>query len=147
MEVEIKIDPKVTATKISVITNEVTPEITKIIEMLKQKPYKIASYDSENEIILLEPDEIYKFYAEDQNVFALLREKIVKVKHRLYELEILFSGTSFVRVSNSEIVNFDKAKSLDMSMTGTIGIHLDNGKKSYVSRRFMKKIKEHLKIK
>ena len=53
-------------------------------------------------------------------------------------------NSKFVRISNSEIVNLKKVKSLDLSFVGTICMELSNGTVSYVSRRYVSKIKKVL---
>ena len=60
---------------------------------------------------------------------------------RLYELEERLDNR-FVRISNSEIVNLKKVKSLDLSFVGTICMELSNGEVSYVSRRYVSKMKK-----
>ena len=62
---------------------------------------------------------------------------------RLYELEERLDNR-FVRISNSEIVNLKKVKSLDLSFVGTICMELSNGEVSYVSRRYVSKMKKIL---
>ncbi len=52
----------------------------------------------------------------------------------------------FVRISNSEIVNLKKVKNFDLSITGTICVELANDTKTYVSRRYVSKIKKVLGI-
>ena len=63
---------------------------------------------------------------------------------RLYEAEERMDSSKFVRISNSEIVNLKKVKSLDLSFVGTICMELSNGTVSYVSRRYVSKIKKVL---
>jgi DNA-binding LytR/AlgR family response regulator len=72
------------------------------------------------------------------------RDNAIEVHHRLYELEEMLEGTSFIRISNSEIVNFDTVTSLDMGLTGTIELSTVDGRKYYVSRRYMREIKDYL---
>ena len=48
---------------------------------------------------------------------------------------------NFVRISNSEIVNIDKIIRLDMGLAGTIRIRLEGEIDSYVSRRYVSKVK------
>ena len=54
------------------------------------------------------------------------------------------SGRRFVRISHSEIVNLRKVTALDLSLTGTIRMTLTGGVTVYVSRRYVKKMKEVL---
>ena len=60
------------------------------------------------------------------------------------EAEERLDNSKFVRISNSEIVNLKKVKSLDLSFVGTICMELSNGTVSYVSRRYVSKIKKVL---
>ena len=68
-----------------------------------------------------------------------------EVKLRLYELEEVLDSGSFVRISNSEIINLRRITAVDLSMTGTIRMTLEHEVTTYVSRRYVKKIKETLK--
>ena len=53
-------------------------------------------------------------------------------------------GSIFVRISNSEIVNLKKVRSIDLSFVGTICMEMTDGEVSYVSRRYVSKIKKIL---
>ena len=50
----------------------------------------------------------------------------------------------FVRISNSEIINLKKVRHFDLQLAGTICVSLLDGSTSYVSRRYVAKIKEIL---
>ena len=65
---------------------------------------------------------------------------------RLYELEERLDAARFVRISNGEIVNLERVTAVDLSLSGTICMTLDGTVKAYVSRRYMKKIKETLHL-
>ena len=66
-------------------------------------------------------------------------------KHKNNKLENVLSE-KFVRISNSEIVNFSKVQSLDFKIIGTIVLKFYTDRYTYVSRRYVKKIKEYLNI-
>ena len=57
---------------------------------------------------------------------------------------VLHLDHAFVRISNSEIINLKKVKSFDLSFAGTICVTLSNGQTTYVSRRYVSKIKQVL---
>ena len=65
---------------------------------------------------------------------------------RLYEMEQRLDSNFFVRISNSDIINLRKVKGFDLSFAGTICVTLSNGTVTYVSRRFVAKIKQLLGI-
>ena len=66
------------------------------------------------------------------------------LRMRLYEVEERFRRSSFVRISNSEIINLKTVRSFDLCLAGTIRVALKNGEAAYVSRRYVGKIKEAL---
>ena len=65
-------------------------------------------------------------------------------KDMFKELEEILPKKNFFRISNSEIINFDKVKKIDFKIYGNFVIHFYSGKTSYASRRYIKKIKEFL---
>ena len=95
----------------------------------------------------LDPGEVLRFYGEDKEVRAqALGGAVYTVCLRLYELEERLDRRTFVRVSHSEIVNWKRVTALDLSLSGTIRVTLEGGVVTYVSRRYVKKIKEVLGI-
>ncbi|WP_195267359.1 LytTR family DNA-binding domain-containing protein [Eubacterium sp. 1001713B170207_170306_E7] len=144
MDVEIKIDPALQKPCVIICTNALTAEISALAERLSASHPSMITAVSGGRIYLLDRKEIFRFYTEDQKTFVRCREQTYRVKHRLYELEDLLSGSSFVRISNSEIVNFSHVTSLDTSISGTISLRMTNGDKAFVSRRYVSRIKKYL---
>ena len=79
-------------------------------------------------------------------VSAQTGQDVYPFRLRLYELEERLDRTRFARISSGEIVNLDRVTSLDLSLSGTIRMTLDGGIQTYVSRRYVKKIKETLHL-
>ncbi len=93
---------------------------------------------------LLSPGRIVRIYAESKKVFVRTAEECYEVKDRLYVLEEQLKEQKFVRISNSELVNVQQIAQLDMSYAGTIRMQMRNGDVTFVSRRYMRKIKDVL---
>ena len=93
---------------------------------------------------ILSPDDIIRIYAEDGKIFASVKSKEYILRQRLYELEEQLNKYSFVRISNSEIINLKKVRNFDLSLSGTICVTLSDGTATYVSRRYVSKIKKIL---
>ncbi len=146
MEVEIRLEPGRAEPKVVILAGEVTAQVTDLARRLGAGESRFLPGYREDHVILVEPEDIVRVYAGGQQVFARLEGETVTLRLRLYELEERWKGTSIVRVSHSELVNFDKVKSLDLSMAGTISLRLTNGESAYVSRRYMGKIKAYLGI-
>ena len=146
MQVEVKIDSSVTEPKIIVLTNKMDDEVNAILQKLSEEtPQMIAGFQ-DNMLRILEQSEIYRVYAGSGKVFAVTEQGEYVLRLRLYELEDRLDKKSFVRISNSEIINLKKAKNFDLSFSGTICVELLNGTVTYVSRRYVSKIKQVLGV-
>lgn len=146
MKIEIKIDEGCAEPKIIIVTNRVTEEINEIVKRLAGvQSQMIAGFQGE-QVLMLEPNQIYRIYASDGKVYAEAELGTYFLRLRLYEMEQRLANQSFVRISNSEIINLKKVKGFDLNFTGTICVSLSNGTVTYVSRRYVAKIKQLLGI-
>lgn len=146
MKIEIVIDKHCPEAKVIIVTSEVTSEINELVKRLSEaQPAFLLGYRDEK-VELLQPETILRVYSDQQKVFAQTEQDTYSLRLRLYEAEEKLPGTHFIRISNSEIVNFRKVKNLDMSLNGTICIVFASGARSYVSRRYVAKIKNYLGI-
>lgn len=144
MKIEIKIDEDCTETKIIVVTSKVSEEVNEIVKRLSsEQPQMIAGFKDE-QATMLEPNQIYRVYASDGKVYAEAENGTHLLRLRLYEAEQRLAKCSFVRISNGEIINLKKVKGFDLSFAGTICVSLSNGTVTYVSRRYVAKIKQLL---
>lgn len=145
MKIEVKLDENCTETKVTVVAEKMTDEVTALLQRLSEGPQAIVGYD--NDVAsLLDPADIVRIYATAGKVFAVIDKKEYALKLRLYEAEVRLDGKGFVRISNSEIINIKKSKKFDLSTAGTICVSLSNGDISFVSRRYVTKIKKTLGI-
>ena len=144
MKIEIKIDEDCTETKIVVVTSKVTEEVNEIVKRLSsEQPQMIAGFKDE-QATMLEPNQIYRVYASEGKVYAEAENGTHLLRLRLYEAEERLAKCSFVRISNGEIINLKKVKGFDLSFAGTICVSLSIGTVTYVSRRYVAKIKQLL---
>lgn len=101
---------------------------------------------SDQKYYVLEPKDIYWFYAEDRKVIAQTTKGILEIKSRLYELETKLQSDRFVRFSKSTLANLQHVTSFEMSFSGSMCAHFSNGMKEYVSRKYVPLIKEAFNI-
>ncbi len=146
MQVEIKIDSSYTEPKIVITTAVVTEEINDIVRKLSEDTPQIISGSKEDKIEVIEQDDLIRIYANSGKVLAVTNKGEYTLRLRLYEIEKRLNPRQFVRISNSEIVNLKKVNNFDLSFTGTICVKLSNGTVTYVSRRYVPKIKKILGI-
>lgn len=146
MQIEIKFEAEQLEPKVIVVADKMTDEVNSIIKKLSEtSPVVLVGYKDEK-LEILENDDIIRIYAMDGKTIALTEKSEYVLKQRLYELEEKMQVDRFVRISNSEIVNLKKVKNFDLSLVGTICIVFKNGMKTYVSRRYVSKIKQVLGI-
>ena len=87
-----------------------------------------------------------RIYLNSGKVVAVTDKGEYILRLRLYEIEKLLLTDQFIRISNSEIINLKKVNNFDLSFTGTICVKLSNGITTYVSRRYVPKLKKILGI-
>ena len=146
MEIEIKIDNSRKEPKIIIVTDKITDEINTILKKLAAESPPILTGFRNNQLEVLEQSEILRIYAEGGKVLAATKDGEYTLRQRLYELEAQLEQQHFIRISNSEIINLKKAKKFDLSYTGTIRVILADDSVSYVSRRYVSKIKKVLGV-
>ncbi len=146
MQVEIKIDSGQKTPKIIVLTDKMTDEVAAIVKKLSDEtPQMIAGFQGDT-LRILEPLQILRIYAATGRVYAVTEHGEYILRARLYEVEERLDSGTFARISNSEIVNLRKVQSFDLSLAGTISVLLTNGTMTYVSRRYLGRIKNLIGI-
>ncbi|MGN0651142.1 MAG: LytTR family DNA-binding domain-containing protein [Oscillospiraceae bacterium] len=146
MDIEIKIDHEYKLPKVIVLTDKVTDEVNAIISRLSEEAPKVITGFREDMLRIIEPDEIKRIYSSSGKVYAETADGVYTLRQRLYEMEERLDNSRFVRISNSEIINLQKVKSFDMNLVGTICVSFTDCGATYVSRRYVTKIKKILGV-
>ncbi len=144
MKVTLKLRPGLEEPEIVILAGAESQrlrELARELEGLDVSP--IAAAQGER-AVMLEPEQVLRFFTDGRGVSAQTAQGTYSVRERLYELEGRLDPRRFVRISNSEIVNLKKVTGLDLSLTGTIRMELGKDAVCYVSRRYVKKIKQAL---
>ncbi len=146
MKVEIRIVPEREETAVVIETPARTAQVEKLAARLSALTPEMPPLWQGDRVVRCAAADILRFYAEDKGVFAQLADgRVCAARLRLYELEQQLDGHTFVRISQSEIVNLKRVTALDLSLSGTIQMTLAGGAAvCYASRRYVKKIKNAL---
>jgi DNA-binding LytR/AlgR family response regulator len=144
VKLKFDIDPNYLEPEIIVRASEVTDEIKEMVQRLSVTQQKLLAGFADDRVQVLDIAEIIRIYSLNKKVFAQTMSGEFLVRMRLYELEERLDKTLFVRISNSEIVNLKAIRKIDLSFAGTIAIILSNDGTSYVSRRYISKLKQAL---
>ena len=143
MKVELHIDPAQPELSVVLRAPARTEEVEALLALLTAESGTLLGFRG-GTAVPLPPEAILRFYGEDKEVRAETLDGVYTMRQRLYALEERLTGRRFVRISHSEIVNLDQVTALDLSLTGTIRMTLRGGAVTYVSRRYVKRIKEVL---
>lgn len=144
MEIEVRLDKNCAKPKITIHAAEMNDEIQDLLKKLtKPNISKIVGHQKEIATIL-KPEDLIRIYTEKQKVIAETISEKYLLKHRLFELENSLPQKDFLRISNSEIINLQQIKNLDLGSSGTICINMKNNTVVYASRRYVSKIKINL---
>lgn len=146
MQIEIEIDSSIREPKLILVTNQMTEELQELVNRLSAEKPSVITGMKDDRLKVLEPSELIRIYASGGKVFAVTTQGEYVVRLRLYEMEERLDRQSFVRISHSEIVNLKKVKGFDLSFAGTICVELMDGTVTYVSRRYVARIKKVLGI-
>ncbi len=146
MQLEVKIDSSCIEPKVIILTASVTEEVNAILNRLSNQTPQIISGSKDNKIEVIEESDLIRIYASSGKVFAVTQKGEYTLRLRLYEIEERLPTHQFVRISNSEIINLKNVNNFDLSLTGTICVKLTNGTITFVSRRYVPKLKKILGI-
>jgi len=146
MQLEVKIDSSCIEPKVIIFTASMTEDVNIILNKLSDQAPPIISGSKDNKIEVIEQADLIRIYASSGKVFAVTHKGEYALRLRLYEIEERLPPHQFVRISNSEIINLKNVNNFDLSFTGTICVKLANDTITYVSRRYVSKLKKILGI-
>ena len=144
MKVEWNLQPHLDEPTVVIHAREKTDALLELEQQLLGLHLSPIPAEDGTRTLLLQPEDIIRFYTDAKSVLAQTKEQTCTVHLRLYELEERLDHHTFVRISNSEIINLKQITALDLKLSGTIRITLKGGVVTYASRRYVKKIKEAL---
>lgn len=146
MNIEVKIDKNYSTPQVIILSNKMTNEVSALVNKISNITQKTLQTYKDHKLYILNQDEIESIYSENGKVYVRCSNEVYSTQNRLYEIENLLDCNSFIRISNSEIINFDKVKNIDFKIIGTLIFNFKSGNKAYSSRRYIPKIKKFLEI-
>ena len=105
---------------------------------------KIISCKKENEEYSVPANEIYYMESVDKKGFIYTGTDVYQTSHRLLELEKMLSGSGFVRVSRSVIINVDKLKGIKNLPNSKLEAILINDERICVNKNYLNDIRDVL---
>ena len=146
MKVELQIKETYEEEKLIVQTPQPTEKVQKVIEFVENLDQKETIKGKiDDQVYLIKVSKIQRFYIENRKVLAETASQTYSIDLRLYQvLDIL--PTTFIQISQSEIVNIDAISHLKLTPNGLVEIFLKNESYTYSTRRYLKTNKEKLEL-
>ena len=142
MKVTVDISPEYKEPYAVIHTDKVTDEIQRMIDIFSINEAPITALQNEEDIIVLQPKEIYMIRVENGDT-VIYGEKKYRSRKRLYELGAQL-GAQFMQISKSTLVNLSYLDSIEPGFSGTLLLKLRNGSSDYVSRTYLPAFKKYL---
>lgn len=149
MKVEINIDRSVEKVNVLITAQErdrMVDALYKHITEFGKKSLETLTAYRDDIARIVDVADIFRIFTGNQKVYIQTCQGEYIIRYRLYELEAALDKKQFLRISNSEIVNIRKIRDIDLRITGRICICFMDNTQTYVSRRYIPKIKKSLGI-
>ena len=146
MKIEIDVDDKYTDIGVRITAPTLTPEIERIVSLMRMMDLQIA-VKKEDETILIDADQILYIEAVDRNTFVYTEGETYEADLKLYEFEQQLSERNFIRISKQSIINLRKVKSLKAELNRKIRVTMINGEQIIVSRMYSEELRKRLGVK
>ena len=146
MKINIDVDSKYSDIGVDIHVPSLTPEVEKIISLMRMMDMQIAVKKGE-ETVLLDVGEILYIEAVERNTFIYTEKETYESALKLYEFEQQLSEKDFIRISKQSILNLRKVKSLRADINRKIRVTLQNDEQIIVSRMYSDELRKRLGVK
>lgn len=143
MKVSVDISPEYKEPYAVIYTDKVTHEIQRMIDVFGMSETPITALRNEEDIIVLQPKEIYMVRVEDGDTVIYGETQKYRSRKRLYELGQQL-GKQFMQISKTTLINLSYMDSIEPGFSGTLLLKMKNGCKDYVSRKYLPDFKKYL---
>ena len=146
MKINIDVDSKYEDISVDIHVPSLTPEVEKIISLMRMMDMQIAVKKGD-ETVLLDTSEILYIEAVERNTFIYTEKETYESNLKLYEYEQQLCEKDFIRISKQSILNLRKVKSLRSDINRKIRVTLINDEQIIVSRMYSDELRNRLGVK
>ena len=138
-----KENPGLREPEVTIEYKELTSDVKKVSSYVRTVD-KIITCKKENEEYSVPINDIYYLESVDKKGFVYTKDEVYRAEQRLVELEKKLTGTGFVRVSRSAIINVDKLKGIKNLPNSKLEAILINEERICVNRNYLGDIRDVL---
>lgn len=143
MKILIEIDEKYPDTEIRVGCKRLTPELEKMVAMLRMLDMQLT-VEKDGVTYLLDVDKVLYVEAVERKTFVYTVEEVYESALKLYELERQMEDCGFFRASKSCLIHLKQIDSLRADINRRIRVTMKNGEQIIVSRMYAEELRRRL---
>lgn len=145
MKIEIQVDEKAADLSITITCRHLTPEIEKMMAILRMMNCQLT-VKKEEETYLLDVAEVIYIESVDRKCFVYTSKELYESDLKLYELEQQLEDCGFFRVSKSCLIHLQYIQSLKADINRKIRVTMSNGEQIIASRQYADALKKRLGV-
>jgi len=140
------VDEKYEDTKIMITCGKLTPELEKIISLIRIFDMQLTG-KKDGELFILDVSDVLYADTVDKKTFLYTGNDVYESGLKLYELEEQLAQVDFVRVSKSALINMRHIISLKADFDRRIKATMSNREQLMISRQYADFVKTKLGVK
>lgn len=145
MKITLQQTDKNVETEIIIRYHKMTPELSRILELLSVKSNRLTGITEENQQILFAPQEVLYFESVDGILYAYLQNQVYRMREKLENVISQYETFGFIRCSRTMAVNLYQVERLKSESGGRILATLQNGEQIIISRKYAGVLRKQLK--
>ena len=146
LKIHINQQDDIVETEITINCRKISPDIEKIISLLRVMDLKLTG-TKDNQTYILDVAKILYIDTVDKKTFFYTKTEVYETTLKLYELEERLSINDFMRANKSCIINFNQIQSIKADLDGKLLVTVNNGEKLLISRQYATNFKVKLGVK
>lgn len=145
MKLFLQEDKSLRETIIEITYNVLDRRVEKLMEIVRSSEIQLEG-KKDGLLFSLDIQDLYYMESVDQRTFLYKEKQVFESSERLYALEEKLAQTSFIRINKSTLLNMDYLKCVQPLSNYRLEATLANDEKLIISRHYLKKVKQYLKI-
>ncbi len=145
LKIHINEDLKYRETEITINCSRLSPDIERLISMLRVLDLKITG-KKDGQTYILDAARVLYIDTVDKKTFFYTQNDVYETNLKLYELEEQLEAMDFLRANKSCIINLRHIVSIKPDIDGKLLVTMSNNEKLYVSRQYSPSIKTRLGV-
>ena len=146
MKITICTDNMTEETEIHINCKHLTPQLEKIISILRMLDFKMTG-EKDGESYILDIYKILYIETVNKKTFLYTEDNVYESALRLYELEEELKEFDFFRAGKSSIINLRSIQAIRTDLDRKLRVTLCNGEQLIVSRQYADNVRRKLGVK